>query len=153
MQTRTAIVYYSAHHGNTKRLLDAIKQEDLSITLLDVTRTPFFDLKDYDRVGVASGIYYSDFAKEIYQFLENNLPEHKQVFAIYTAGILRKDYCRDIKIVTEHKKGIFLGEYGCKGYDTCGILKFVGGINMYHPTQEEILKAVKWYREITPLEE
>lgn len=153
MNTKTAIAYYSAHHGNTKRVLDAIKQEDLSIQLIDVTRTPIFDLSEYDRIGVASGIYYSSFAQQIYQFLENNLPDHKQVFAIYTAGILKKGYTRDIRIIAEHNKCKFIGEYGCKGYDTFGPLKFLGGINMNHPTQEEIIKATLWYRSITPQEE
>ncbi|MCR5032506.1 MAG: flavodoxin [Lachnospiraceae bacterium] len=150
MDTKTAIVYYSAHHGNTKRLLDAIKKEDLSIKLIDVTKTPIFDLSEYKRLGVASGIYYSGFSQEIYQFMENNLPAGKQVFALYTAGILRKGYTRDVQIIAEHKKCVYLGEYGCRGYDTMGPIKFIGGINLHHPTQEEILKAVIWYRSITP---
>ena len=33
---KTAIVYYSKHHGNTKKLLDAIAAEN-EVTLIDVT--------------------------------------------------------------------------------------------------------------------
>ena len=33
----TAIVYYSKHHGNTKKLLDAIKKADPAVELIDVT--------------------------------------------------------------------------------------------------------------------
>ena len=32
---KTAIVYYSQHHGNTKKLLDAICDMDLSVTLIN----------------------------------------------------------------------------------------------------------------------
>ena len=34
----TAIIYYSEHHGNTKKLLDAIKAADPAVELIDVTK-------------------------------------------------------------------------------------------------------------------
>lgn len=34
---KTAIVYFSKHHGNTKKLLDAIAQKN-ELTLIDVTK-------------------------------------------------------------------------------------------------------------------
>ena len=40
---KTAIVYYSRHHGNTKKLLDAIAAEN-EVTLIDVTEQPSADL-------------------------------------------------------------------------------------------------------------
>ena len=61
----TAIVYYSKHHGNTKKLLDAIKAADPAVDLIDVTEAPDFDLSSYDRIGFASGIYFSNFAKRV----------------------------------------------------------------------------------------
>jgi hypothetical protein len=45
---RTTIVYYSKHHGNTKRLLDAIAATE-KVTLIDVTEQPSADLSGYDR--------------------------------------------------------------------------------------------------------
>ncbi len=63
----TAIVYYSQHHGNTKKLLDAIKAADPSVELVDVTSQPTTDLSGYDRIGFASGIYFSAFASPIFQ--------------------------------------------------------------------------------------
>ena len=36
---KTAIVYYSQHHGNTKKLIDAIAAEE-EVTLIDVTASP-----------------------------------------------------------------------------------------------------------------
>ena len=35
---KTAIVYYSQHHGNTKKVLDAIAGYDNDVTLIDVTQ-------------------------------------------------------------------------------------------------------------------
>ena len=51
---RTTIVYYSKHHGNTKRLLDAIAATE-KVTLIDVTEHPDADLASFDRIGFASG--------------------------------------------------------------------------------------------------
>ncbi len=53
---KTAIVYYSKHHGNTKKLIDAIATVDSTVSLIDVTDNPDTDLSDYDRIGFASGI-------------------------------------------------------------------------------------------------
>ena len=44
---KTAIVYYSKHHGNTKKLLDAIAASDPSVDLFDVTSTPAEDMTTY----------------------------------------------------------------------------------------------------------
>lgn len=58
---KTAIVYYSKHHGNTKKLLDAIVK-DQGVTLTDAAeKESAKDLSAYDRIGFASGIYYSSF--------------------------------------------------------------------------------------------
>ena len=53
---KTAIVYYSQHHGNTKKLLDAIAGFDKDVTLIDVTEKHEVDLTGYGRIGFASGI-------------------------------------------------------------------------------------------------
>ena len=63
---KTAIVYYSKHHGNTKKLVEAIQGAlNSDITLIDVTKAHSVNLEDYDMVGIASGIYYSKFAKKV----------------------------------------------------------------------------------------
>ena len=59
---KTAVVYYSKHHGNTKKLLDAIKSASSDeITLFDATKTPPENLEEYDLIGFASARYYSKF--------------------------------------------------------------------------------------------
>ena len=44
---RTAIVYYSQHHGNTKKLLDAISDADITVTLINAAEKIEVDLRDY----------------------------------------------------------------------------------------------------------
>ena len=82
---KIAIVYYSQHHGNTKKIIEAIALQ-YEITLIDVTKNRSANLEDFDCIGFASGIYLSSCAKQILIFAENNLPENKAVFFINTCG-------------------------------------------------------------------
>lgn len=144
---KTVIVYYSKHHGNTKKLLDAIsKTED--VDLLNVIGNTSADLSAYDRIGFASGIYYGSFAKQIISFAEDHLPENKSVFYIYTHGAPRGDFLKGMRNIVARKHCKELGEYRCQGYDTFGPFKLVGGIAKGHPTDEEIAAAVTFYRKL-----
>ena len=141
----TAIIYYSEHHGNTKKLLDAISAADPEVELIDVTKDTK-DLTNYDRIGIASGIYFSTFAKQVLSYAEDYLPEGKPVFFIYTHGAAKGSFLKGIREITEKKHCPELGEYRCQGYDTYGPFKLVGGLAKGHPTQEEIDGAVSFYQ-------
>ena len=143
---KTAIIYYSKHHGNTKKLLDAIQKADQTVTLIDVTEASDADLSGYDRIGMASGIYYNEFAKQVKSFAEAHLPENKEVFFIYTHGAPAGRFLNGIRQVTEKKHCRELGEFGCSGFDTFGPFKLIGGIAKGHPDKEEIDAAVDFYR-------
>jgi len=142
----TAIVYYSKHHGNTKKLLDAIADADGSVALIDVTEQPDADLSAFDRIGFASGIYFSAFAKQIISFADAHLPENKDVFYIYTHGAPVGGFLRGIREIAEKKHCREIGKYHCYGFDTFGPFKMVGGIAKGHPNEEEVAAAVKFYQ-------
>ena len=141
---KTAIVYYSEHHGNTKKLLDAIAAKH-DVTLINVTKTPESDLSGYDRIGLASGIYYSSFAKQLLAYAEEHLPEGKDVFYIYTHGAPKGAFLTAVRKIAEAKRCRELGNYHCQGFDTFGPFKLVGGIAKGHPTEDEISGAVSFY--------
>lgn len=142
---KTAIVYYSHHHGNTKKLLDAIAQKN-EVDLLDVNDAKKMDLTIYDRIGLASGIYYSSFAKQMIDFVQTSLPEGKDVFYIATCGASPTNlFLNAIKRVVREKNSKEIGEYICCGFDTFGPFKLIGGIKKGHPTDEEIQGAVIFY--------
>lgn len=142
---KTAIIYYSKHHGNTKKLLDAIASQT-DITLIDVTDHPTADLSGYDRIGFASGIYYQSFHKSILEYAKKFLPEKKKVFFLYTYGVKRAGYLDAIRQTIFPHNAKIIGQYGCRGFDTFGPFKLVGGIAKKHPTQDEIKKAVDFYQ-------
>ena len=143
---KTAIIYYSRHHGNTKKLLDAIRAADPTVTLIEVTEQPTAVLSAYDRIGLASGIYYSSFAKQVMAYAEDHLPESKDVFYIYTHGAPGGSFLKGIRVVAEKKHCREIGEYRCQGFDTFGPFKLVGGIAKGHPTEDEIKGAVAFYQ-------
>lgn len=142
---KTAIIYYSKHHGNTKKLLDAIAEKN-DVTLIDVTQNPAADLTEYDRIGFASGIYYSKFQKNLLEYAKNYMPENKQTFFIYTYGAKKNGYTKAItEAVNEHNAKI-LGEFGCFGFNTFGPFKLIGGIAKGHPDKTDIDDALAFYR-------
>ena len=141
----TATVYYSQHHGNTKKLLDAIAAAE-DVTLIDVTADPTADLSAFDRIGLASGIYFNAFAKQLMAFADARLPEGKDVFFVYTHGAPTGGFLKGIRQITGKKKCRELGAYHCQGFDTFGPFKLVGGIAKGHPTEDEIRGAVEFYR-------
>ncbi len=146
---KTAIVYYSKHHGNTKKLLDAIQAAyPDEITLFDVTEVACADLQSFDLIGYASGIYYSKFEKRVAQFAKANAPQGKDTFLLYTYGAEKAGYTKSIRDVLAESKANVLGEYGCLGFDTFGPFKLIGGIAKNHPTAEETENAVTFYRDL-----
>ena len=125
---REAIVYTSVHHGNTEKLVKRIVEE-CQVDLIDAIKQMNADLNDYDMIGFASGIYYSKFHRSILKFSEENLSADKKVFQI-----LNK------------KHASVVGKFGCKGYDTFGPFKLVGGIAKGHPDEEDMKNAVDFVK-------
>ena len=144
---KTAIVYYSKHHGNTRKLLDAIASH-CDVTLIDVTAQPVPDLASYQRIGFASGIYYSSFARQIIDCAVQSLPEGRDVFYIYTHGAPDGSFLKRMRQIAEQKHCREIGAYHCQGFDTFGPFRLVGGIAKGHPTEAEIQGAIDFFEKL-----
>ena len=144
---KTAIVFYSKHHGNTRKLLDAIAEKN-EVTLVDVTNPGSVNLDEFDRIGFASGIYYGAFAKQIQSFAAANLPKNKDIFYLYTHGAPKGDFLKGMREIATGKGCREIGEYHCQGFDTFGPFKLIGGIAKGHPTEREIHCAVVFYERL-----
>lgn len=141
---KAAIVYYSKHHGNTKKLIDAIAAQH-DVTVIDATEVKTADLSGYDMVGFASGIYYSKFHKSVLEFAEQNLPDSKPVFFLYTYGAEKKGYTKAITEAVSKRNAKIIGEFGCFGFNTFGPFKLIGGIAKGHPDQNDFDNVLKFY--------
>lgn len=144
---KTAICYYSRHHGNTLKVLEAMAREG-DVDLIDVTTRQAVRLEDYDCIGFASGIYGATFHKAVAAFARQYLPAGKPVFFVYTYGGAKGSGARAVAVVAREKNCPVLGEFSCKGYDTFGPFKLVGGIAKGHPDEKDLEKACCFYREI-----
>ena len=141
---KSAIIYYSKHHENTKKLLTAIAEKH-SVDLIDVLEAASTDLCKYDMIGFASGIYYSKFHKSLLKFAEQSLPCGKPVFFLYTYGAKKEGYTKAISEIAVAKGATILGEYGCLGFNTFGPFKLIGGIAKGHHDKTELQDAAEFY--------
>ena len=144
---KTAIVYFSKHHGNTKKLVDAIAAAH-EVTLINAADGAGASLGEFDRVGFASGIYAGSFGKPLLRLAEKELPAGKPVFFISTSASNSESYFKSIRKIAEAKGCKELGAYHCMGFNTFGPCKLIGGTAKGHPTEEEIRAAVKFYENL-----
>ena len=147
MMKKTVIVYASKHHGNTFKLIKAISDK-YEIAIIDAMKETHVDLQEYDIVGFASGIDFGKFYWEIENFARENLPFQKEVFFLYTCAMDREGFTDSIKGIALEKDAVILGVYGCRGYNTYGPWKLIGGMNKSHPTKNEIQECVNFYEKL-----
>lgn len=136
----TVICYYSRHHGNTRKVVQAMA-EGHPVELIDVTHHPEADLSRYDLIGFASGIYGFDVSPALIQFIQKNLPRDKRVFFVYTYGGAKGPGMKSARKAAAQKGAAVLGEFGCKGYDTFGPFRLVGGLAKGHPNEQDLQNA------------
>ena len=135
-----AVIYASVHHGNTKRLLEEASS-DIGIDLINAENAAHTDLSKYKAVGFASGIYMSKFHKSLVNFLDSKPILPKNTFIIYTSGSGGKKYADAISKQLVGLDLKILGVYQCKGYDTYGPFKIIGGIAKGHPNRDDAEKC------------
>ena len=144
---KTAICYYSRHHGNTLKVLQAMAQEG-DVDLINVADGETVQLEDYDCVGLASGVYFGKFHAGVIAFARRYLLQGKPVFFVCTYGAAKGSGFKTLAAIAKEKGCPVLGMFGCRGYDTYGLWKLVGGIAKGHPNARDLDKARAFYRGI-----
>ena len=142
---KTAICYYSTHHGNTLQVARAMTQ-GYDVDFFDLSTQREAALADYDLVGFASGIYGFAFHPSVVAFARKYLPQGKAVFFVYTYGIAKGTGAKEITKVSREKSARILGEFSCRGYNTFG--PFKGGSGKGRPTQEDFHRAGDFFKNI-----
>lgn len=126
----------------------ACDMEEGQVFIIDVTTRQTVRLEEYDCIGFASGVYFGKFHDSVLSFARQYLPQGKPVFFVCTYG---GDKGNSTKVLTEIAKGKdcrVLGEFGCKGYDTYGPFKLVGGIAKGHPNTRDLENARSFFRQM-----
>ncbi len=147
---KTIIICASTHHGNTRKLVDAIVAKHPDIEVVDSTKETSRDLSGYDLIGFASGIYGANFHPSIVKFAKENLPENKKIFYISTAAMDR-DFSKSMAGAVGGKNTRIVGYYHCQGYNTFGPFKLIGGTAKGKPDAQDIQNAVDFYDRISKI--
>jgi flavodoxin len=144
---KTLIVYSSVHHGNTKKIAEAMAQE-LSAELLNTNDKTPASIEQYELIGFGSGIYYGKFHSKLYEMIEKLDLKGKNVFIFSTSGVGNKKYNDFLHKLLASKGAVIKGSFSCKGYDTFGPLKIIGGISKGHPNEKDLENAKKFARNL-----
>ena len=140
------IIYSSHHHGNTEKLVKKVV-DGTDIKVISVEDAFNIDFNEYNCIGFASGIDFGKFYPDIIE-IAKKIPENKNVFAIFTCASVNSKMGGQIREIAELRNCKFLGKYGCKGYNTYGPWKLIGGMNKNHPNEDEINEGKKFIENI-----
>ena len=146
---KSIIYLYSYHHMNTQKIGNAIAGK-INAKIIGINdNIKFNEPEAYDLVGFGAGI---DSGKHYPQMLEfadklQNV-QNKKAFIFSTSGVysakkMLKDH-KALRIILENKGFKIIGEFGCKGFNTNSVLKYLGGMNKGCPGKEDIKNAEKF---------
>ncbi len=148
----TLIIYKSVHHGNTKKVAEAITEVlGAKMSEPDDIKNPGV-VREYDLVGFGSGIHGSKHHKDLLTFVDN-LPSsgNKRAFIFSTSGAGVKkaaEYHRTLRKKLLEKGLPVIGEFACKGFITWGPFKLIRGLNKGRPDKEDLENARKFARDL-----
>ncbi len=138
---KTAICYYSRHHGNTLKLLEAMAEGRDDVELFDVTSRMAFYPERYDVIAFASGVYFGKFHQSVTDFARQYFPTGGKTFFVFTGGAPSTKNTAAIRDALAEKDAQVLGQFYCRGYDTFGPFKLVGGIAKDRPNAADLRAA------------
>jgi len=142
---KTIIVCVSESHGNTMKIAKAMA-EVLDAPVVSPEEFDAGKAGEYDLVGLGSGIYKGKHHKSIVELAEK-LPERETgkkdtgIFIFSTAGKGDINQHRHLSLIVSAKGYRSAGEFMCKGWDTSGLFKYIGGINKGLPNKAMIQQA------------
>jgi len=138
---KTLILYVSYHHHNTEKV-SQVMAEELGAGLVPVSEAQPDVATGHDIIGFGSGIYGMKFHKTLIEFVEA-LPAaaEQQAFVFSTSGRGGTKHHAAFKELLENRGFSIVGEFSCKGWDTVGPLRLVGGINKGRPNENDLEEA------------
>nr|WP_296763718.1 flavodoxin family protein [Rhodococcus sp. (in: high G+C Gram-positive bacteria)] len=135
------IVCNSVAHGNTQKIADAIG-EVLSAT---VVSTSSAKVSDEALVGFGSGIYRGKFDADLRAFVDSLPPQNgRKAFVFATSGLAESRFMRFSRSfvdAVEDKGFEVVGGFSCRGFDTYGPFRLVGGIRRGKPDAADLASA------------
>lgn len=146
--SKCIILYHSHHHNNTEKVVREIAKAYPDILLINLSASEEqpetrINADECDVIGLASGIYMGKPHPDIVKFVQEHQKffHGKRVFTILTSGSGGKKYGKSFHAFLEEQGCSVLGDFQCKGFDTYGPFRFIGGMAKGHPNQKELAEA------------
>lgn len=145
---KTIIVYESYHHGNTRKVAEAMGLE-LDARLARPAEVDPAMLGDYGLIGFGSGIYNGHLHPQVLDLIGRLPRMEKRAFLFYTCGLDRGEpYTRDARKKLLEKGLAIAGTFSCPGWDTIPPIGWFGGINRNRPDGRDLEKARAFARSL-----
>ncbi len=149
---RSLIVYVSLHHGNTKKVADAMAEE-LHCHALTPRDVDVSALPEYDLLGFGSGLYFGPHHESMRSFARALPVLSTDAFVFSTRGGRHVGRAHNpLKQILVTKGLRIVGEFSCRGFDTVGPLKYVGGIARGRPNERDLADAQAFARKLVSVE-
>ncbi len=138
---KTLIICESVHHGNTKKVADAMAGT-LAATVVKPGEVDVGKLQEYDLIGFGSGIYMGRMHKNLVKLATEMPGLKKKAFIFSTSGGAdRASNHKPLRDILTGKGFEIVGEFTCKGHDTFGPFKLIGGLNKGKPDVKDLEDA------------
>jgi len=124
---------------------------EMEAELFDAALVSPDELNRYDMIGFGSGIYFGRPHPSIRNLVSAMPALAKNVFLFSTSGLpfLRHVWHSGLKRVLLRKGYALVGEFNCRGWDTVGPLRWIGGLNRQHPNRHDLDRAVAFARSVS----
>lgn len=141
------IIYYSYHHGNTEKIANSMAEiSHAKICTIDKIDT--VNLQEYDIIGFGAGIAYGKHYDKLLQAVKRIQLQGKNVFVFSTSGMGNVKYNASLIELLKNAGAAVVGSFACKGFDTYGPFKLVGGVAKGHPNNDDFAAAKQFIQKI-----
>jgi flavodoxin len=144
------IVCVSEHHGNTRAVAEAMAAA-IGAEVRDPEAVDLGDLGRYDLVGFGSGIYVGVVHPRLIELVDRLPPgEGRSAFTFSTSGMFLLPWLgtSDLRNRLRDHGYRLLDDFNCRGLDTVGPLRFVGGLNRGRPDARDLARATQFARDM-----
>lgn len=146
------LIVYDTITGNTEKIARAIASV-LKARIAKAGKAGINEISKYSLIGFGSGIYATKHHQSLLRLVDKmpeNIGNNKKAFVFSTAGTCSLKLLWHLPLRKRLiKKGFEVaGEFCCKGKDTFGPFKLIGGLNKNHPNEEDIKNAKEFAKSI-----
>ncbi len=143
------VIFRSVHHGNTEKIA-----RSMAAAFGGEVLSPEEFLRESptagELLGFGSGIFFGSFHKDLeHAVLTTEFAHGTKAFVFSTSGLGKKSYNEKLISMLQNKGVEVLGSFACRGFDTYGPWKIVGGIAKGHPDEDDLKKAAEFIKVLT----